>query len=68
MITRVHGQVSDKQAKRNIKHIKHFEQLLLDSGVKEMKLSNPNPRPELVPLLPGLYKERDKKASETFQG
>ncbi|WP_328800611.1 PPK2 family polyphosphate kinase [Paenibacillus sp. LX16] len=147
LITRVHGQISDKQAKRNIKHIKHFEQLLLDNGVKvvkiflhiskqfqleklidriekphknwkldpsdlqerkfwkqyiqyyedvlelsatkqapwyvvpsdnrwyrdytvlriavqtleEMKLSDPDPRPELESLLPELYKERDKK-------
>ncbi|KOS03666.1 polyphosphate kinase, partial [Paenibacillus polymyxa] len=29
--------------------------------LEEMKLSDPDPRPELESLLPELYKERDKK-------
>ncbi|WP_341279305.1 PPK2 family polyphosphate kinase [Paenibacillus sp. FSL H8-0537] len=38
LITRVHGAVSDQEAKRRFKHINHFESLLADSGVKVVKI------------------------------
>ncbi|OMF34700.1 polyphosphate kinase [Paenibacillus sp. FSL H8-0548] len=38
LITRIHGQVSDKEAKRRFKHINHFETLLEDSRVKVVKI------------------------------
>ncbi|WJH37302.1 polyphosphate kinase 2 family protein [Paenibacillus sp. CC-CFT747] len=38
LITRVHGQVSDAEAKRRLKHIRHFEELLADSGVVLVKI------------------------------
>ncbi|WP_338552835.1 PPK2 family polyphosphate kinase [Paenibacillus sp. KS-LC4] len=38
LITRVHGDVSDQEAKRRFKHINHFESLLADSGVKVVKI------------------------------
>ncbi|MCL6459325.1 MAG: polyphosphate kinase 2 family protein [Gorillibacterium sp.] len=38
LITRVHGNISDKQAKRNFRSIKHFEKLLVDSNVKIVKI------------------------------
>ncbi|MBC8080915.1 MAG: polyphosphate kinase 2 family protein [Gorillibacterium sp.] len=38
LITRVHGVTSDKQAKRNFRHIKHFEKLLSDNSVKVVKI------------------------------
>ncbi|WP_183562733.1 PPK2 family polyphosphate kinase [Paenibacillus endophyticus] len=38
LITRVHGEVSEEQAKKRFKHINHFETLLADSGVKVVKI------------------------------
>ncbi|WP_138755157.1 PPK2 family polyphosphate kinase [Paenibacillus sinopodophylli] len=38
LITRVHGSVSDEQAKKRFKHINHFETLLADSNVKVVKI------------------------------
>ncbi|WP_028563286.1 PPK2 family polyphosphate kinase [Paenibacillus pinihumi] len=38
LITRVHQQISDEDAKRRFKHINHFETLLEDSGIKVVKI------------------------------
>ncbi|CAI6083789.1 PPK2 family polyphosphate kinase [Cohnella sp. JJ-181] len=38
LITRVHGLVDDKEAKRRLEHIKNFEKLLADSGVIVIKI------------------------------
>lgn len=38
LITRVHGAVSDKEAKQRFKHINHFEAMLADSHVKVVKI------------------------------
>lgn len=38
LITRVHGTVSDKEAKQRFKHINHFESLLADNDVKIVKI------------------------------
>jgi PPK2 family polyphosphate:nucleotide phosphotransferase len=38
LITRVHGLISNKDAKRRFKHIRNFEKLLVDSQVKVVKI------------------------------
>jgi len=38
LITRVHGMVSDKEARHRFKHINHFESLLEDSNVHVVKI------------------------------
>lgn len=38
LITRVHGNVSDKEARQRLKHIQHFESLLTDSGTLIIKI------------------------------
>ncbi|MDO7908107.1 polyphosphate kinase 2 family protein [Paenibacillus sp. JX-17] len=38
LVTRVHGSVNDEMAKRNFKHINHFESLLADNKVKVVKI------------------------------
>ncbi|NIK78823.1 PPK2 family polyphosphate:nucleotide phosphotransferase [Paenibacillus castaneae] len=38
LITRVHGTVSDKEAKQRFKHINNFESMLADSNVKVVKI------------------------------
>jgi PPK2 family polyphosphate:nucleotide phosphotransferase len=38
LITRVHGNVSDKEARQRLKHIQNFESLLTDSGTHIIKI------------------------------
>ncbi|MDF2922980.1 MAG: polyphosphate kinase [Paenibacillaceae bacterium] len=38
LITRVHGNVTEQEALRRLKHIQHFEQLLADSGTRVIKI------------------------------
>jgi len=38
LITRVHGKVSDKEARRRFKHINHFETLLMESDIQVVKI------------------------------
>lgn len=57
LITRVHGTVSDKQAKHNFRHIRHFEKLLADSQVKVVKIFiNISPEFQLEKLIERLEK------------
>ncbi|GGD87045.1 PPK2 family polyphosphate kinase [Paenibacillus nasutitermitis] len=38
LITRVHGKIGGKEVKSRLKHIRHFEDLLQDSGVSVIKI------------------------------
>lgn len=38
LITRVHGTINDKEARRRLAHIRHFEELLTGSGTRVIKI------------------------------